>query len=683
LFRRTDCLKFIPVARRFPTPSNAFLVTLGVLLALLHAVLALTAAASKSMTADEIAHLTAGLAYSTRGDYRMQPENGNLPQRLAAVPMSLAGVPLPPTTLPSWPAADMWNYGHAFFFERGLAADEWLFLGRGMIALVSAATGLLVFFWSRALFGWRGAFLSLTLFVFCPAFLAHGGLATSDVVMAFFFLAAVGTWWRHLERPGAGGAALSAAILGLACVAKFSAVLLAPMFALTALGWLAGRMKADGWRAPVRRLARSAAVHLLVVWATIWLFYGFRYGAFSPEVAGGARFYRGGWDWILADIGWPRPILVAARDWHMLPEAFLYGFAFVVQFAKERGAFFNGDYSLTGWVSFFPFTFLVKTTLPLLLLLAAGTAAAARVSWERLKADHVAEVCARLRPLTPLAALFVVYWGTSLASHLNIGHRHILPTYPVLFIAAGWLVRWFDSRRPLAASLVVALTVWHAGESLRARPNYLAYFNQLVGGSVNGWRHLVDSSLDWGQDLPALKVWIDTHAPKQRVFLSYFGAGDPAYEGIVSTALPTLPDVGPPRKWHPLTAGVYAISATMLQQAYSPVRGDWTLAREKEFQTLRALEPTLLAFQNDPVRRAALLRDAPESNWTTAWKRYEWLRLARLCYCLRPRRADGEAGYSILIYRLSAEEVAAATGGSLKDWSALIERSIAARDSGT
>jgi hypothetical protein len=120
----------------------------------------------------------------------------------------------------------------------------------------------------------------------------------------------------------------------------------------------------------------------------------------------------------------------------------------------------------------------------------------------------------------------------------------------------------------------------------------------------------------------------------------------------------------------------------MLQQAYSPVRGDWTLAREKEFQTLRALEPTLLAFQNDPARRAALLRDAPQENWTTAWKRYEWLRFARLCYCLRARRADGDAGYSILIYRLSEGDVAAAVGGSLADWRALIERTVATRDSG-
>ena len=68
------------------TPSTAFLLALAVGLALLHATLAVTATAEKSMTSDEIAHLVAGQAYNTRRDYRLQPENGNLPQRLAALP---------------------------------------------------------------------------------------------------------------------------------------------------------------------------------------------------------------------------------------------------------------------------------------------------------------------------------------------------------------------------------------------------------------------------------------------------------------------------------------------------------------------------------------------------------------------------------------------------------------------
>ena len=31
-------------------------------------------------------------------------------------------------------------------------------------------------------------------------------------------------------------------------------------------------------------------------------------------------------------------------------------------------------------------------------------------------------------------------------------------------------------------------------------PHYLAHFNEAVGGPRNGYRYLVDSNLDWGQD---------------------------------------------------------------------------------------------------------------------------------------------------------------------------------------
>lgn len=670
MFRAAEFSKFKSVSRPAYSPSTGFLLTLAVLLALAHGVMAVTATAAKSMTSDEIAHLTAGHAYNTLGDFRLQPENGNLPQRWAALPLKFAGAPLPSTALPLWRDADVWRYGHTFFYEQALPAESLLFAGRAMIALVSAATGLLVFFWSRTFFGWRGAFLSLALFAFCPAFLAHGALATSDVVMTFFFLAGVGAWWRHLEQPGAGRAALSAVVFGLACVAKFSAVLLAPMFAACAIVWLVGRIRRDGWRTPLLRLARTTAVHAVVAWGTIWLFYGFRFSAFAPTLAEGANFNHG-WGWILTDMGWPRPVLIALREWRVLPDAFLYGFAFVLQFAKERGAFLNGEYSVRGWPSFFPYAFLVKTTLPFLLLLLAGGWALARRGGK--------DFLARLRPWTPLLALFVVYWATSITSHLNIGHRHILPTYPVLFIAAGAFGAWLDLRRPLAALLVGALALWHAGESWAARPNYLAYFNPIAGGTSNGWRHLVDSSLDWGQDLPGLKAWLDAHAAREPVYLSYFGTGDPQHEGIHATLLPTLPEVGAPRPWRALGPGVYALSATMLQQVYSPVRGDWTLKREEEFQQLRSIEPELLAYHSNPVKRAELLRSAPDKNWDTAWRRYEWLRLARLGYYLRVRPAEANINGSILVYRLSAAEIAAATGGSLRDWQQLIERTVTAR----
>ena len=672
MFRSADLSKLSAVAHPAYRPSSAFLAALAVLLAALHAVLAVTAMAEKSLTADEIAHLTAGQAYNTRGDYRLQPENGNLPQRLSALPLTLAGDPLPPTTLEIWKTADVWKYGHMFFFEGSLPAGERIFLGRAVIALISAATGLLVFCWSRALFGWGGGFLSLAVFAFCPSFLAHGALATSDVTMTFFFLAAVGAWWRHLENPGPKWAAISTVTLGLSFVAKFSALLLPPMLAIIGLAWAWDTARQHGWRQPLFRLARSTLVHIGVAWVIIWGFYGFRFSAFAPELRDGAGFNHG-WGALLIGIGFPAKVLWWLMQWRLLPEAWLHGLTFVLQFSRARGAFMSGEYSVAGWASFFTWAFLIKTPLPVLLLVATAAIAALR----RGIALPFGVTWLRLRPLIPLAALFGVYWATSVLSHLNIGHRHILPIYPVLFIAVGWLARGFNFRRPALGIGVAALLCWHLGESLWVRPHYLAYFNQIVGGPANGWRHLVDSSLDWGQDLPGLKIWLDRQAPREKTYLSYFGTGDPVYEGITATALPTLPEVGPPRKWHSLGPGVYAISATMLQHVYSNHRGAWTLENEQEFQRLRLLEPSLVAFQNDREQRALLLTKATLENWTSAWKRYDALRFARLCHYLRVRKIDAAIGHSILIYRLTAAEVAAATGGSAREWRIAIEQAIA------
>lgn len=678
LFHLARSLNLRRVVRPVFRPSNGFLGALAVVLALMHALLALTATVDKSMTSDEIAHLTAGHVYNTRSDYRLQPENGILSQRWVGGPLTLQGAALPSEDLPAWRKSDVWNYGHTLFYKQGLNADAFLFSGRASVTLFSAATGLLVFFISRTFFGWPGAFLSLLLFTFSPTFLAHGALATSDTIMSFFFLAAVWTWWRHLERPGLPGAALSALTLGLASVAKFSAVLLVPIYGLIAIGWLtAGGLEQRGWPA-VRRVLRSSLGHLIVAWATIWLFYGFRFSPYADGGAGGANYYPG-WDALLVDLGGPRAVLLALRDYKILPDAFLYGFTFVLQYAQSRSAFLNGEYSLTGWVSFFPYAFLIKTTLPVLLLTAGLVVAQFRSGWQSWRTGRGAEVWRRLRPFTPLAALFLIYWLTSLTSHLNIGQRHILPTYPVLFIALGALGAELV-RRPRGTGLIVAaLALWHVGESMWIRPHYLAYFNQVVGGPAQGWRHLVDSSLDWGQDLPGLRRWLNQHAREEDVFLAYFGTGDSEYEGIRATRLPTLPEVGPPRPWHALHPGVYAISATMLQQVYSPIRGDWTLKLESEYQQLRAVESTFLEYQRSPARRAELHQEMSADRWNTAWRRYELLRFARLCHYLRVRPADAQVGYSILIFRLSADEIAGTTQGSLDDWSRWIERAITAR----
>lgn len=650
-----------------------------------HAALALFAVAGKSVTHDEILHVTAGYAYWKLDDYRLHPENGNLPQRWAALPAVFAAPPLPKLEgNPYWKTSEAAVIGHQFFYETGHDHFPTLMAARAMIVLFSAGTGALIFAWSRRLFGLPGAFVSLILFVFCPNFLAHGALATSDVCMVFFFLASVGAWWRHLHATGRQAGCrwwISAVVFGLACVAKFSAVLLLPMLIL--LGGIRAFQDAPltlfgrSWTTCRGRLgaaALSALGHGAVAVVVIWAFYGFRYGAFNPGLPPAEHFVRP-WEALDLNLGAAGKIIRGLAAVCLLPEAFLYGFAYVLETAQVRSAFLNGNYSTTGWVSFFPWAFVLKSTLPVL----AVCVLLPVLGWRRWRAAP-ATLRADTYRVAPLVVLFVIYWISSLATHLNIGHRHLLPIYPVLFIAAGALGRWLVSRRLARAGAAAALLAAQVAEASRVAPHFLAYFNTLGGGPENGHRHLVDSSLDWGQDLPGLKAWLTTNAGHAPVYLSYFGTGEPDYYGIRARRLPFVNGFKIPQPYVPLEPGLYCIGATMLEHVYSPVRGPWTLELEKEYQKLRELEPLFEAYGRDPTRREEFEQAAPAGQWRRSWGRHDQLRFARLCYYLRVRKPDADVGHSIFIYRLTAEELKKATAGSLNDWRTLIESAVAGRN---
>lgn len=229
-------------------------------------------------------------------------------------------------------------------------------------------------------------------------------------------------------------------------------------------------------------------------------------------------------------------------------------------------------------------------------------------------------------------------------------------------------IRRVDRATLLSAGLIVLLLGWHVIEALRISPNFLAYFNQIVGGPDNGYKHLVDSSLDWGQDLPGLKQWLEENGLQKAnhppVYLSYFGSSYPEYYHIDAHLLPGFPDRWTPRIPPPLTGGVYCISATMLQAVYVlDAPGAWTPAFEKRYQdalyNMRLFDSTGAI----PKARAALLKQTGEEFWWKTFHLVENLRFARLAAFLRQRKPDANVGYSILIYRLTDDDVERAVAG--------------------
>jgi hypothetical protein len=196
--------------------------------------LAVSAWWNKSNTYDELAHLTAGHAYSRYGAYNLNPENGMLPQRLAALPSVIAGAPFPAADSEVVSGGLVWGAGLQFFYDLGNDPNVLLRWGRGVIALLGAGLGLLVFLWSRKLHGPRGAFFSLALYAFSPTMLGQCQI-TSDLAAAAGFTFALWALDRLLARIDLQNGCLLALALSCLALAKFSAAIFAPVALLLVL----------------------------------------------------------------------------------------------------------------------------------------------------------------------------------------------------------------------------------------------------------------------------------------------------------------------------------------------------------------------------------------------------------------------------------------------------------------
>ncbi len=285
-------------------------------------------------------------------------------------------------------------------------------------------------------------------------------------------------------------------------------------------------------------------------------------------------------------------------DNRMLPSPWLHGLLFVHARSMYRGAFLMGQTSPTGWWYYFPLAMLFKTPVATLLaligaLLLGVRAVVGRGLWVLGRKSSQPPTPNPRPPAIawPLACLlvpFAVYMVSAMMSNLNIGLRHVLPVYPFMYIAAAALIArgmlgkaligeqnphpnpppeyrrrgkasiW----RPAARIGVAALGGMLLAETLLAWPDYIAYFNFVVGGERGGIKLLSDSNLDWGQDLPTLAQWQKQH-PDTPLALAYFGIVDPAFYGIRAVSLP--PGTPDPQ----ITNGhIIALSATNLQGVY-------------------------------------------------------------------------------------------------------------------
>jgi len=509
-------------------------------------------------TFDETAHLAAGFSYLDRGDFRMNPEHPPLSKAWCALPLHLLDLAEGDYDSAAWREANQWLFGYEFLNgPRGqaerLAPNRLLVPARTAALCLSAALALIVFGWARELWGSLGGLFSLALYVLSPTMLAHGRLVTTDTAIALAYAATLWSLWRALRAPSWHRQLLCGACLAAALLIKFSALLLA--FIVLVL-ILADTLRS---RAPWRRTAGTLAALALIGYVAIWAGYGFRYSATTdPD-------YTLDWEVIGPTDNPLGAVVEQALERKLLPEGYLYGLSYFLGGAERRVGYLNGTTSVIGWWYYFPQAFLMKSS-PALLLLLAGLIGSAlyRRAWRAWTGWF-------------LALPVLIYVGVSMAANLNIGQRHLLPVYPLLFVALGSLPARL-ARRRAAGAILALLLIFHAATFAAASPRYLSYFNRLAGGSQRGARYLLDSNLDWGQDLRRLAQWSKA-AGSPELFLAYFGTADPAAYGLRYRKLLMVHDFHPERpSARPKRGDLVAVSSNLLHGLYLDSDREWAEA---------------------------------------------------------------------------------------------------------
>jgi hypothetical protein len=514
-----------------------------------------------SSTSDEVAHLPAGYTYLKTGDFKLNPEHPPLVKIISAYPLLFLALPHPYTNS-YFMNNEKWEYGKSLIYWSGESAEKILFLGRMMIVFLGLFLALLLYSWTKELFGPQASLFSLFLFSLEPNLIAHSRLITTDVAFSLFFLLTIYWMWKYFQRPSNILLVLCGLSCGLAFATKFSAVLLCPIILiLFAVELFLFHKEARSTKVNVNQESTGSLLSLY-----------------------GTRSLKAFFSFLIAVPLMTFLVLAASYGFLNLKYYFIGLKSVFIHSKMGHASFLAGQYADTGWWYYFPLAYLLKTPIPLLIFLFAFLLLFFHYLFDvqkkvflPKKSDSPLNPGFHRIPWRNWMYLFLpplLFLSASIMSRLNIGLRHILPAFPFAIILCGLVfkksimesLRW----KKLLSFVFFLLCLWYMVGSFFIFPHYLSYFNEFIGGPKNGYKYFVDSNLDWGQDMPALKNFLE-EKNIDGVILAYFGNADPYYYGIEYQYLPLCGKAKIPLNYRPPDKDFdyIAISATHLQAVFT------------------------------------------------------------------------------------------------------------------
>ncbi len=616
-------LKVISLFKKMVSEKTINKIVVAVLI--LAGVLMINSSFQESATMDELAHVPAGYAYLRFQDNRLNPEHPPLLKSLSAIPLLFLRLNFPLQS-DYWQnyVNGQWDVGRAFIYESRNDADQIIQWARFFPILLTLLTMFLVYLLAKKLFGPYWALLPFIIFSFSPVALAHGHYVTTDLAAAFGTLLIFLFVLPKLKESGKKNLILAGVFLGIAQLCKYSLVIFYPLLIFYVLVWqivFIIQQKKNGIIVyPLKQILKSLgnlAIVFFISFVVIYLVYlplNINY-PLEKQVSDTKEI-------LDSFAGGPDPELKTCYSWSgsfvrqfrclaeidillsqnkILKPFAHYLLGALMVFQRSSGGntgYFLGMVSAGGWHYYFPVVFLIKEPIPSLILIFLAIFLAIKSflvsGWKNFKNKVLLSAfsCWIYQNFNIFAMLIFVifYWTSSILSPLNIGYRHLMVSLPLVFILATcpikkWVIKQsvgnafpnfffnvlFDFKQLknllLKFGFLVLLILWYIIETLIISPHFIAYFNEFVGGARNGYKYVVDSNLDWGQDLKRLTQFVEKNKI-EKIKVDYFGGGSPTYY---------LKDKFEPywsAKGEPESGSWLAVSLTFLQNAHGkPVPG--------------------------------------------------------------------------------------------------------------
>ena len=518
-----------------------------------------------SQANDESFHLLIGYQYLKTGSLQLSCEHPPLAEAVAAAPLLALNLRLPAAHRESGNSAEI-TREHEFLYANRYPVGTILAYARSAVLVWPLMLGGLVAWWTRRHFGPVAALMALLLVCYDPSFLAHGHYTDNDVPLVVCFMASVLSWDMFLVAGELHAAAICGVLTGLAMSTKYSALLLFPIYiVLYLLSWWrkSGSDQPARYKPTPSHLIFSMAIVVCIMFIVVFCVFRFEVRPLiptelmeNPEPVSNKLVKHRELLGELAPVVLNHPERLQLLDKLLqetpVPAASFFRGLFLVTRHGSSGhpTYLLGRLSTGGWWYYFPVVIAVKTPsgilLVVLLAVLAGALRLSRCGWRAVMANL--KHCRGEWYVLTVPSLF--YLAVSMASHINIGIRHVLPIYPFVYIftagvlLSGSTVQDHTWWRTITLGLIVIGLV----ETVHAYPDYLGFFNLPSGGVQNGEEYVVDSNLDWGQDLKRIKTYLS----KRNIVnpcIKYFGIGKPDDYGItrwqpVPNALPEARTLG-------------------------------------------------------------------------------------------------------------------------------------------